>query len=77
MGVDHQATGFKLFKQGAEISNQVTVVAVIMIITSLPYLIVQSADWAFGPTKLKESQPSYVKYAALATMIVCLILFVV
>lgn len=77
VGVDHQATGFKLFKQGAEISNQVTVVAVIMIITSLPYLIVQSADWAFGPTKLKESQPSYVKYAALATMIVCLILFVV
>ena len=76
VGVDHQATGFKLVKQGVEVSNQVTVVAVIMIVTSLPYLIVQSADWAFGATKLKESQPSYVKYAALATMIICLILFV-
>ena len=76
VGIDRQATGFKLFKQGAEISNQVTVVAVIMIVTSLPYLIVQSADWAFGATKLKELQPSYVKYAALATMIICLILFV-
>ena len=76
VGIDRQATGFSLFKQGAEISKQVTVVAVIMMVTAIPYLIVQSADWEFGATKLKEAQPIYVKYAALATMIICLCLFV-
>ena len=76
IGIDKQATGFSLFKQGAEISKQVTVVAVIMMVTAIPYLIVQSADWQFGATKLKEKQPIYVKYAALATMIICLVFFV-
>ena len=76
VGIDRQSTGFSLFRQGAEISKQVTVVAIIMMVTSLPYLIVQSADWAFGATKLKQVQPRYVKNAAFATMIICLILFI-
>ncbi|KAI6651760.1 hypothetical protein LOD99_5008 [Oopsacas minuta] len=76
VGIDKQCTGFSLYKQGAEISKQVTVVAIIMMITAFPYLIVQSADWVFGATKLKQAQPLYVKYAALVTMIICLVFFV-
>ena len=77
VGIDNRCTGFSLYKQGVEISMLVTVVAIVMMLTALPYFIVQGADWYFGPTKTHaKQQPGYVKYAALATMIICAILFV-
>lgn len=44
---------------------------IIMFITSLFYLIVQSADWVFGATNNSHPQASYVKKSALATMVFC------
>lgn len=46
---------------------------VIMLITSLFYLIVQSADWYFGATNQTTPQPSYVRKSALATMVFCFV----
>eukprot|EP00794_Sanderia_malayensis_P001415 gene1415-1567_t len=46
---------------------------IIMFITSIFYLVVQSADWRFGPTNDTHPQPKYVKNSALATMILCFV----
>merc|ERR1711962_50896 len=45
-----------------------------MLMTSTIYLVVQSADWYWGAT-LSGNQPAYVRNAALATMILCVIGF--
>eukprot|EP00112_Aurelia_sp_Birch-Aquarium-sp1_P008241 Seg1903.3 transcript_id=Seg1903.3/GoldUCD/mRNA.D3Y31 product="Sodium/calcium exchanger NCL2" protein_id=Seg1903.3/GoldUCD/D3Y31 len=44
---------------------------IIMFVTSSFYIIVQSADWYYGPTNTKSPQPAYVRNSALATMIFC------
>jgi len=50
-------------------------VAIGMMGTVFPYLIVQASDWKFGATKVKVAQPEYVKISALVTMIICFIGF--
>ena len=54
---------------GVEISKEVTISAFVMLVTMIPYFVIQSADWYFGPTLVKEQQPGYVQAAALITFI--------
>lgn len=69
-----------LWKQGITVLPDVTRSAIVMLITMLPYFIVQGADWHYGPTKPKKgTKPptkTYVKDAALVTGVLALILFV-
>lgn len=64
-----------LTRQGVTVLSDIKSGITIMLVTSLLYLIVQSADWYWGAT-LTENQPTYVKKAALANMILCFIAFV-
>jgi Ca2+/Na+ antiporter len=66
---------FSLVHQGITLLPDVLNGIIIMIATVLPYLIVQSADWHFGPTKQEPKnfngtnyQPSYIKVSAGVTM---------
>ncbi len=68
--------GFDPLKQGVQVSRQVMFVAIGMIISVVPLVIVQASDWYFGPTLVKVRQPTYVRKAALATMIIALVGFV-
>ena len=70
-----QCTGFSFTRQGVQPSKQVMYVAIGMMGTAIPYLIVQGSDWEFGARKVKVIQPEYVQTAALVTMIICFIGF--
>jgi len=63
---------FSFTKKGITILPEIKSGIFIMLATSLLYLVVQSADWYWGATK-KVGQPKYVRDAALATMIMCII----
>ena len=63
---------FDCIKQGVTLLPDIKANISIMLLTSILYLIVQSADWYWGAT-LVGVQPTYVSRAALATMILCLI----
>ncbi|XP_063713533.1 uncharacterized protein LOC134841456 isoform X2 [Symsagittifera roscoffensis] len=65
-----RCTGYSLTKQGVEVTKEVTLTAVIMAATTVPYFIIQSSDWYFGATRVGEREPSYVRWAALVTMII-------
>ena len=67
--------GFSFTKQGVTLLPDIKVSIYTMLMTSLTYLVVQSADWYWGAT-LTVGQPEYVRVAALATMIVCLLALV-
>ena len=58
------------FCVGVEVTKEVTLTAVIMAATTVPYFIIQSSDWYFGATRVGEREPSYVRWAALVTMII-------
>ncbi|XP_031559958.1 sodium/calcium exchanger NCL1-like isoform X2 [Actinia tenebrosa] len=74
--IEGTGTGkLSLTKQGVTVLPDVVTAVVIMLGTSLSYFIVQGADWYFGPHNFGP-QPPYVRKAALATMIICFILFV-
>ncbi|XP_065890045.1 uncharacterized protein [Dysidea avara] len=81
-GRDKQCSPFtlsSLWKQGITVLPDVTRSAIVMLITMLPYFIVQGADWHYGPTKPSSGDPDpkkYIKDAALVTGILSLILFV-
>ena len=55
---------------GVEVSKEVTMTAVIMIVTTIPYFIIQSSDWYFGATLVGVKEPGYVRTAALITMLI-------
>ena len=47
-----------------------------MLVTTMPYFIVQGADWHYGPTQPTDvPQPAYIRQAALATMVFCFLGF--
>eukprot|EP00731_Ephydatia_muelleri_P014631 Em0008g351a len=64
--------------QGVTVSHDVTIGALIMLITVLPYFVVQGADWHWGPTSHPDTSPApaYTKWSALATFILCFIFFI-
>lgn len=63
-----------LIKQGVTVCPDVTYSAIIMLITTIPFFIIQGADWHFGPKDHgTDPQPSYIKYSALSTGILALI----
>ncbi|XP_075254203.1 uncharacterized protein LOC142345770 [Convolutriloba macropyga] len=66
---ESRCTGVSLKYQGVEITKEVTISAFVMMVTMVPYFIIQSADWYFGPTLIREQQPGYVSAAALITFI--------
>ncbi|XP_028416415.1 sodium/calcium exchanger NCL2-like [Dendronephthya gigantea] len=78
--IEETGKGIKCRKQGVTLLPSVQKSSIIMLITSLLYLIVQSADWHWGPKKSPDSgddsQPKYVKNSALATLILCAVSFV-
>jgi len=47
---ESRCTGISLKYQGVEITKEVTISAFVMLVTMVPYFVVQSADWYFGPT---------------------------
>jgi len=59
-------------KQGITLLPEFRSSITIMLITSLFYLVVQSADWYFGARNKAYPQPSYVRNSALATMVLCI-----
>ncbi|XP_062506725.1 uncharacterized protein LOC134183249 isoform X2 [Corticium candelabrum] len=70
---DETGTGpLSLTKQGVTILPDVLYGIIAMLLTALPYLIIQGADWHFGPTKTGP-QPAYIQRAAAATMSFALI----
>ena len=69
-------TPFSLTNQGVTLLPDIKSSIILMLMTSSTYLIVQSADWHWGAT-LTVGQPKYVRDAALATMVICLIALVV
>ncbi|XP_028412363.1 sodium/calcium exchanger NCL-like [Dendronephthya gigantea] len=76
--IEETGEGVHCTKQGVTLLPSVPKSAIIMLITSLLYLIVQSADWHWGPKKYPprdKHQPKYVRDAALATLIFCIICF--
>ena len=76
-GHEGMSEGYDLKGHGVEVSRDVMLVAGGMLVTVLSYFIVQASDFYFGPTRLQVAQPQYVKYAALVTMIICFIGFIV
>lgn len=66
---------FSCVKQGVTVLSDVRTALLLMLGTSTYYLIVQGADWHFGANNF-GTQPAYVRKAALATMIICLVSFV-
>ena len=76
-GEEGMTEGFNFFSHGVEVSRDVMLVAGGMLLTVCSYFIVQASDFYFGPTKVHIVQPDYVKYAALVTMIICFIGFIV
>jgi hypothetical protein len=83
-GIDKKCSRFSIksfWKQGVSVFPDVTRGAIVMLITTLPYFIVQGADWYYGPTRPNTSEangevPTYIKYTSLSTGIICFILFV-
>eukprot|EP00111_Clytia_hemisphaerica_P008436 TCONS_00024625-protein len=69
--IDGKGKGFNLTKMGMTPLPEVRSGIVIMLLTSLFYFVVQSADWKFGARNTGE-QPKYVRDAALATFVLCL-----
>ncbi|XP_028418056.1 sodium/calcium exchanger NCL2-like isoform X2 [Dendronephthya gigantea] len=77
--IEGTGKGINCLKQGVTLLPSVQKSSNIMLITSLLYLVVQSADWHWGPKKYPPHdppQPKYVKDSALATVILCAISFV-
>jgi len=70
--IDGKGKGFSLTKMGMTPLPEVRSGIVIMLITSLFYFIVQTADWKFGATNTGE-QPKYVRDSALATLVMCML----
>ncbi|EDV23065.1 uncharacterized protein TRIADDRAFT_57950 [Trichoplax adhaerens] len=66
------ADKFSLTRQGVTVMSDVKVGVIVMVLTSLSYLVVQTADWVYGPSKVGP-QPAYIRYCALATMIISII----
>ncbi|XP_065062222.1 uncharacterized protein LOC135689048 [Rhopilema esculentum] len=64
---------FALKDQGITLLPEFRSGLIIMLITSLFYLVVQSADWHFGATNTASPQPEYVRNSALVTMILCFV----
>ncbi|XP_003386706.1 PREDICTED: uncharacterized protein LOC100632705 [Amphimedon queenslandica] len=80
-GVDNKCSKLEvssLWKSGVSVTPDVTYSSIIMIITALPYLIIQGADWVYGAHKPQtiDNVPSYIKYSAIATSVICFIFFV-
>jgi Ca2+/Na+ antiporter len=82
-GIDGQCSRFKLssfWKSGVSVTPDVTYGAIIMMITSLPYLIIQGADWAYGANRpmdlINHKPPVYIKITALITFGICMVLFI-
>ncbi len=65
-------TPFSLTRHGATLLPDIRSGIVLMLTTSLFYLIVQSADWYWGAT-LTVNQPEYVRKAALATFVMSIV----
>lgn len=77
--IEETGEGVNCRKQGVTLLPAVQKSSVIMAGTSLLYLIVQGADWHWGPTKFPPrdpNQPKYVRNAALATLIFCIMSFI-
>ncbi|XP_057312631.1 uncharacterized protein LOC130654118 [Hydractinia symbiolongicarpus] len=73
VSVDGSGKGkFSMTKQGITPLPEVKSGIVIMLATSTFYFVVQSADWHWGATKT-VGQPAYVRDAALATLVICII----
>jgi hypothetical protein len=82
-GVTKKFTIMSFLKQGVSVFPDVTYSAIIMLVSALPYLIVQGADWHWGPTKQQNAttnstsgQPTYIKGSALATSVLSFFLFI-
>ncbi|CAI7991497.1 hypothetical protein GBAR_LOCUS764 [Geodia barretti] len=76
-GVTSKFTVNSFVKQGVSVFPDVTNSAIIMLVSALPYFIVQGADWHWGPRVKKEAQqPEYIRKSALATAILAFILFI-
>lgn len=81
-GVDEKCSKFtlsSLWKQGVTVSRDVTYSVIVMLLTALPYFIIQGADWYYGPTTkmdLDKHKPKpYIKYSAITTSVICFIGF--
>lgn len=77
-GKDKQTSKFSIksfYKQGVTVFPDVTYGAIVMLITTIPYFIVQGADWHWGPaatatiTDGSSGQPSYIRTCALVTCV--------
>jgi Ca2+/Na+ antiporter len=64
--------GFDLYRTGVSLSPDVRESVKVMLFTTLPYFIIQGADWYFGPTD-ENPQPAYVLKCALATFVLCMV----
>ncbi|XP_064385229.1 uncharacterized protein LOC135334107 [Halichondria panicea] len=84
-GVDERTSKFTIksfWKQGVSFQPDVTYGAIIMLITTIPYFVVQGADWHWGPsttpnmTNSTSGQPDYIKNSSLATCIMATIFLI-